>query len=304
MNRRLLSVLAFAFLVALGASVVVYQLISTKIAAMAKTQPANQIWVANRTMEIGALIKDSDIRQADWAGPAPKGILSDPRDILGRGVVATIMEGEPLLDGRLAQRGAGAGLAAVIPPGKRAVAVRVNEVVGVAGFVVPGMRVDVIVSGNPPSGRTNNLGTVSKTVLQNIEVLSAGHNLQKDNEGKPAQATVVNLLVTPDQAEVLSLASNEARIQLVLRNPLDQEVAKTRGTAMGNLFTGDSMPAPRGEPVRRAAPANRVKAAVPVTMPTQRVVVPITVEVITGIKRTETKFAPENRSGAGPEAEK
>ena len=125
----------------------------------------------------------------------------------------------------------------MIPPGMRAVAVRVNEVVGVAGFVVPGMRVDVLISGNKPGG-DNELGTVTKTLLQNLEVLSAGQDYKKDAEGKPIAVQVVNMLVTPEQAEQLSLASNQTAIQLILRNPLDHDVAKTPGTALSYLFTG------------------------------------------------------------------
>ena len=127
-------------------------------------------------------------------------------------------------------------MAATIPPGMRACAVRVNDIVGVAGFVVPGMRVDVIISGIEPGGAAPQCPKV-KTILQNIQVLSAGANIQKDNEGKPIQVPVVNLLVTPEQAEVLSLASNETRIQLVLRNPLDNETAKTPGAGMSSPST-------------------------------------------------------------------
>ena len=151
--------------------------------------------------------------------------------MVGRGVITPIFAKEPIIDSRLAPKGAGGGLAAMIPPGMRAVAVRVNEVVGVAGFVVPGMRVDVLISGNTPGGDSS-LGTLTKTLLQNIEVLSAGQDFKKDAEGKPVSVQVVNLLVTPEQAEQLSLASNQTTIQLVLRNPLDHEVAKTPGTAL------------------------------------------------------------------------
>src|SRR6202030_1199301 len=152
-------------------------------------------------------------------------------DLKGRGVITPIYAKEPLIDSRLAPKGAGGGLASMIPAGMRAVAVRVNEVVGVAGFVVPGMRVDIWIAGNPP-GAQSNAGMVARTLLQNIEVLSAGQNFQKDAEGKPVQVQVVNLLVTPEQAEILSLASNETRIQLVLRNPLDTQTAKTTGVAL------------------------------------------------------------------------
>jgi len=134
--------------------------------------------------------------------------------------------------------------------------VRVDQVVGVAGFVTPGMRVDVIASGTPPGVNDTNEGLVSRIILQNIEVLSAGTDIQKDASGKPQQVQVVNLLVTPEEAETLSLASNQqVRIQLVLRNPLDTKVNKVPATAMSNLFGGPA-PAPvhAGRRERKAAP--------------------------------------------------
>ncbi len=145
----------------------------------------------------------------------------------------------------------------MIPQGMRAVAIRVNEVVGVAGFVIPGMRVDVLISGTPGATNTSAaLGVQSKTMLQNIEVLSAGQDFKKDAEGKPITVQVVNLLVTPEQAEMLSLASRQTTIQLVLRNPLDREVAKTPGTAVALLFRGGNLPADAPSPaVERPAPA-------------------------------------------------
>jgi pilus assembly protein CpaB len=127
----------------------------------------------------------------------------------------------------------------------RACAVKVDEVVNVSGFVTPGMRVDVLISGRPPGQDNSKLGTESRTLLQNIQVLSAGTDYQKDSEGKAKTVQVVNLLVTPEQAELLSLASNQVRIQLVLRNPLDTKVAPVTGTATSNLFAG-----PNAEPTK------------------------------------------------------
>lgn len=297
MNKRLLSVLGFALVISAIASVVLYRLIATKLADSAK--PAtSQVTVASHDLEVGALIKDTDLKLVDWSGPQPKGAIVKPADVVGRGVIAAIYEGEPVLDGRLAPRGAGAGLAATIPVGMRAVAIRVNDIVGVAGFVVPGMRVDVLIAGNPPGGN-GNLGTQTKTLLQNMEVLSAGQNIQKDAEGKPVSVPVVNMLVTPEQAEILSLASNETRIQLILRNPMDNDTAKTPGTAIANLFNGNRglpeaakpspPPKPRLQPVASAAP-KPVAVQVPESA---KVVIPLSVEVITGSSRAETKFKPE-----------
>src|SRR5258708_17112746 len=236
MNKRFLSVLVFALVVSALASLVLYKLISTKLAASAKA-PGSQIVTATRELEIGTLIKDSDVKVVDWSGPAVKGGIASPLEAINRGVIATINEGEPIVDSRLAPRGAGAGLAATIPPGMRAVAVHVNDVVGVAGFVVAGMRVDLLIAGSPPGGGGNS-GIVEKTLLQNIQVLSDGQNIQKDTEGKPVSVPVVTVLVTPEQAEILSLASNETRIQLVLRNPIDKQTSKTPATTAANRFSG------------------------------------------------------------------
>src|SRR5215470_17975732 len=177
MNQRLFSVLIFAFVVSAGASLLLYRLIASRVTANAK-QPTSQVLVAARNLELGTLIRDSDLKMADFSGALPRGALLRKEDVVGRGVVAAIYDGEPIVETRLAAKGAGAGLAATIPAGMRAVAVRTNEVVGVSGFVVPGMRVDVLVAGNPPNAKAD-VGTISKTLLQNIEVLSAGQNFQK-----------------------------------------------------------------------------------------------------------------------------
>jgi pilus assembly protein CpaB len=286
MNRRLTTILFFAFGVAAISSYLVYRVAGNR-GARPKT---TRIIVAARDLEIGTLIRDSDLATTEWVGGLPKGAVLTNKAAVSRGVVSPLYQGEPILESRLAAVGSGAGLAATIRPGMRACAVRVNDVVGVAGFVVPGMRVDVLISGNSP-GVSQAEGPKVKTLLQNIEVLSAGTNIQKDNEGKPVQVPVVNLLVTPEQAEVLSLASNETRIQLVLRNPLDTDTAKTPGTAMARLFSDGSAPAPKpvGVAPRRApAPAPKV-----LENPAPRIYL---IEVLNGSKRSEEKFgAPEHK---------
>jgi pilus assembly protein CpaB len=287
MNQRLFSVLIFAFVVSAGASLLLYRLIASRVTANAK-QPTAQVIVAARTLGLGTLLRDSDLKMGDWSGPLPQGALLRKEDVVGRGVMAAIYDGEPIVENRLAPKGAGAGLAATIPAGMRAVAVKVNDVVGVAGFVVPGMRVDVLISGNPP-GAPASTGMVSKTLLQNIEVLSAGQNFQKDAEGKPVQVQVVNLLVTPEQAEVLNLASNETKIQLVLRNPLDTQTAKTPGIAMGTLFGAAVKPPEAPKAPRRIA--TRVTTMSPVLVEPPRPAAPVMVEVINGTKRVESKFS-------------
>jgi pilus assembly protein CpaB len=288
MNRRLLTILLCALVVSAAASYLVYRIVGKQVAA--RTRPQDQITrvvMAARNVELGSVLTEMDVKTGDWAGPLPNGIALKPESVVGRGVVSALNEGEPIFESRLAAAGSGGGLAATIPPGMRACAVKVNEVVGVAGFVLPGMRVDVLIAGIPP-GIATQVGSKVKTLLQNIQVLSAGANIQKDNEGKPVQVQVVNLLVTPEQAEVLSLAS-ETRIQLILRNPLDTQVTKTPGTAMANLFADPNAPVPvksdRPRVVRpKAPPAEVAKPIAPGFY---------LVEVLNGSKRTEAKFTAE-----------
>jgi pilus assembly protein CpaB len=242
MNRRLVTILLAAFVVAALCSVLVYRLVGMRIAA-AKPQPATRVVAAAADIKIGQLLSAADLTTVQIQGTVPKTAILDAKNAIGRGVISPIFAGEPILDNRLAPVGSGGGLAATIKDGYRAIAVRVDQVVGVAGFVTPGMHVDVLISGVPPNsqgGGGNN--TQVRTVLQNMEVLSAGTDIQKDAEGKPQQVQVVNLLVTPEQAQVLALASNETRIQLVLRNPLDTKETKVQGTAMTNLFSDQAPP--------------------------------------------------------------
>lgn len=285
MNRRLSSILLLAFIVAAIASYLVYRVAGTQMhGPQTATVP---IVVAAHDLPIGTLIKDADLTVGKWVGDLPKGAMPNKEAAIDRGVVSQMYAGEPILDTRLATAGSGGGLAATIQQGMRACAVRVDDVVGVAGFVLPGMRVDVLVSGNSP-GAYASTGPKVKTLLQNIQVLSAGANIQKDAEGKPVQVQVVNLLVTPEQAELLSLASNQTKIQLVLRNPLDTETPKTPGVAMTSIFTDDN-PAPRPAVYKRPAP----KAPAPPPLQMEKPPAPkvYLIEVINGSKHTEEKFS-------------
>ena len=282
MNRRLVTILLAAFVVAALCSVLVYRLVGMRIAAV-KPQPSTRVVAAATDIKIGTVLSAPDLTTVQIMGTVPKTAILDAKNAIGRGVTSSLYAGEPILEDRLAPMGSGGGLAATIKDGMRAIAVRVDQVVGVAGFVTPGMHVDVLISGVPPTnggaaaGAGNN--TQVRTVLQNIEVLSAGTDIQKDAEGKPLQVQVVNLLVTPEQAQVMALASNETRIQLVLRNPLDTKVATVQGTAMTNLFVDQNAPATsKPKLTGRVAP---VKAK-PETF---------TVTVINGNTKTESQFA-------------
>jgi pilus assembly protein CpaB len=292
MNKRFVGVLTFAFLVAAGASLVLYRVLINRPESTKAAQVMAQVALANRDLEVGTVLKEDDIKVSEWPGQIPIGATARTQDLVGRGVTTAIFAKEPIIESRLAAKGAGGGLAAMIPPGMRAVAVRVNEVVGVAGFVVAGMHVDILISGNSP-GASQAMGTQTQTLLQNIEILSAGQDFKKDNEGKPILVQVVNMLVTPTQAEQLSLASNQTTIQLVLRNPLDHEVAKPPGTALHNLFNmGKPMPTQASEASPRPRPAPRPAPVVAQVAPPAPKETPFTMEIISGAAKSEKKFTP------------
>ncbi len=234
MDRRFLTVLGVSLLFALVISSVFYQM--TAHGSSAKRVEATDlkdVVVAARPLSVGTTVKPPDIKLAKVPSAGyPKGAFSKAEEVIDRPVISNILLDEPILEGRLAARGSGLGLAPVIPVGMRAVTVRVNDVTGIAGFVLPGMRVDVLVTGRPPSTD----GTITATALQNMLVLSAGTNIQPDAKGQAIQAATVTLLATPDQAETLTLANNEGRIQLVLRNGSDQTIEKTPGRDISELY--------------------------------------------------------------------
>jgi pilus assembly protein CpaB len=281
MNRKLLTVLLIAFVLAGGCSLLVYRMVGRKVAVSQAAQ-TTRVVAAIADIKLGTILTAANLTTIEIAGAVPKGVLLKPEDAIGRGVMSNLFQGEPIIESRLAPKGSGGGLAASIKQGMRACAVRVDEVVGVAGFVTPGMRVDVLASGDPPNDPNPKLGTKVKTILQNIEVLSAGTDIQKDAEGKPIQVRVVNLLVTPEQAEQLSLASSHAQIQLVLRNPLDTQTAQVETTAMADIFAD-------GPGIANSKRAIHTGARV-----RKPVVRSVSVEVINGGQRSEKKFsAPE-----------
>ena len=275
MNRRVLAILLVAFIIAAACTYLVVRLISNQSAA-AKPPATTLVVAVKSNVKLGAVINADNLTSIEITGTPPKGsiLAKDKNSVVGRGVVSDLYEGEPIIENRLAAIGSGGGLAATIPQGMRACAVKVDEVVNVSGFVTPGMRVDVLISGRPPGQDNAKLGTESRTLLQNIQVLSAGTDYQKDSEGKAKTVQVVNLLVTPEQAELLSLATNQVRIQLVLRNPLDTKIAPVLGTATSNLFSGPNA-APTGKLLhgKKAAPKY------------------ITVVVFNGSKMSTEKFA-------------
>jgi pilus assembly protein CpaB len=278
MDRRFLTVLGVSLVFALVVSSVFYQM-TAHSGSTAKTDVTNQkdLVVATRPLGVGVMVRASDVKVVKMSTEGfPKGGFTKVEDVLERPVISNILLDEPILEGRLAIRGSGLGLAPTIPVGMRAVSVRVNDVAGVAGFVIPGMHVDVLVTGRPPNGE----GDMTSTVLQNITVLSAGQTIQPDARGQAMPAPTVTLLVDPEQAQTLTLAGADGKIQLVLRNSSDSAVEKTMGRYLTELYTGQrpapvkaAAPAPKPKVVVAAAPPPPVAAPAPPPPPDQIVVI-------------------------------
>jgi pilus assembly protein CpaB len=296
MNKRFIGVLMFAFVVATAGGLITYRSLLGRSQPAKAVAPTVKIVLAVKNLEVGSVVKETDVQASDWAGAVPEGATAKVQDVIGRGVLTPIYAKEPVVESRLALRGSGGGLSAMIPHGMRAFTVPVNEVVGVAGFVVPGSHVDLIINGTKPSGDSN-LGTLSRTLFQNLEVLSAGQDFRRDPEGKPLPVTVVNVLVTPEQAEVLSLATNQTSIRMILRNPLDHDIAKTPGSALAYLFTNspkkpldasdDSDKSAR--PARTGQPTMAVHIPPPAPPPLKKEA-PFNMEIISGTAKTQVKF--------------
>ena len=247
---------------------------SSQGGSTASAIPSKPVVVAASDLPLGSELTADDVKVIEWpASSVPADAISDPKEIVGRGLVMPVVQYEPILPLKLASKEAGAGLPPVIPPGLRAVSVRVNEVIGVAGYVVPGTRVDVLTTINPGPQQTT---MTSKVILTDVQVLAAGTKLDNTaDKDKPVPVSVVTLLVNPDEAERLTLASSEGKIQLALRNPLDRSAPATRGVRPAVLL--GSEPATRVVPSPRAAAT--VARALPVEAPQA------TVEIIRGDKR-------------------
>jgi len=230
--------------------------------------------VAAADLDIGAEIGRDDIRIIQWPATAvPTDAIGSADEVIGRGLIVPVVQNEPILPAKLASKEAGAGLPPAIPPGLRAVSVRVNEVIGVAGYVLPGTHVDVVVTVSPTQQQTD---MTSKVILTNVLVLAAGTKIERaTDKDKPMPVSVVTLLVNPEEAERLTLASSEGKIQLALRNPLDRETPATRGIRPAALLGA----APITE---RALKPRVTQTAKAVIVPAPE---PATVEIIRGDKR-------------------
>ena len=256
------------------------------------TIPTRHVIVAAADLDIGAELRQEDLRVVEWpANGVPKDAFSDTAEVIGRGIIYPVIENEPILPNKLASKEAGAGLPPAIPPGLRAVSVRVNEVIGVAGYVLPGTRVDVVATVSPTDQKAD---MTSKVILTNVQVLAAGTKIERETDkDKPKAVSVVTLLVNPDEAERLTLASSEGKIQLALRNPLDTAIISTTGVRQSALL-GMAPVVRRAVAVhpRGAAAATTTAAPAPAPAPVPEA---HTVEVIRGDKRAREAVRQEQQ---------
>jgi len=281
-QHRTLIVLAVAVIAAGVAAYGVY--------AAIQNMPVREVEVASvpvvvaaRPVPVGARLTTDDMRVAAWPARNPvPGAFTDPRQAADRGVIETLAENEPVTVYKVAGPESGSGLPPVIPEGMRAITIRVNEVVGVAGFVMPGTRVDVVLSVDNP-GAAHGQEPMARTVLSNVLVLTAGtrYDQQEGRNGEPQRSSVVTLAVLPEDAERIALASVQGSLSLALRNPADAEPTKTPGMKLSVLMRG-----PGGQPIIEQRP-NRIFAV----RPREPVVPPpppvYRVEAIRAAKRTE-----------------
>ncbi len=284
MNRtRLLMIGVLALALGFLASVYVYRNLQSR--AGAGSESGVDVIVAADDLQVGARVEEHDIKIIKIPGAdLPPGAPRRRSEVLGHGVIVPISKGEFILPNRLAGENAGSGLPSLIPPGMRAVSVRVNEVVSVAGFVTPGTRVDVLLTGTPAGGEQQ-----TTTVLQNVAVLASGHTLERTATGEAQTTAVITLLVSPDDAQRLTLASSEGHIQLALRNPLDTKQDEVPSSNSRGLYRGVATPAP--QPVVHHTAIKRVTPAPPASTG-------VSVEVYQGDKKVETVKCSEENCGS------
>jgi pilus assembly protein CpaB len=292
MLGRLLLVATASLALACGIAFVFYRITGGQSAAV-KTK-TKRVVVANAELAVGTRVRTEDLRVVSVPESlAPQSTFEKTDEIKDRVVTNLVLKDEPLVSSRLAAPGTAPGLAPMIPPGYRAVSVRVNDVIGVAGFIQPGMRVDVLASGHAP----NTDDTMTRTVLQNVVVLSAGQVLTPEAKGGVINAQVVTLQVRPEEAEILMLTSGEGRIQLILRNSADVSVASTPGVHLKAIYNASAPETGSAAPrrlERSTGTAKSTVAAGPAVAAPAAVQKPRTIEVIRGTTRTEVSAPTES----------
>ena len=288
-QRRLAIMLALALTSGLLAGYLALTFLQRQGArpAAAAEAPRGKVVVAVKDMPLGTILRSEDVRVIDWPDKAvPAGFSAAASEVVGRGLITAVAANEPLLSSKLASKEEGGGLPIVIPEGMRGVSVKVNEVIGVAGFIQAQRSVDVLVTISPPEEEGELKTPITKVILQNVRVLAVGQTIQPDAEGKPQTVAVITLLVTPADAEKLTLAASEGRIQLALRNTLDLGEVETRGVRTASML-GRTVQAPATE--RRTV---RVRAPQRSEGPARPAEGGIVVETLRGGQRTLQTFSP------------
>jgi pilus assembly protein CpaB len=286
-----------AIIAGLGAALLITRYLERRTVTVAT--PTARIVVAAMDLPLATRIRVEQVRLTDWPITGiPPGAMRDVRDAVDRILTSRLLEGEPILPGKLAAKDAGNGLAALIPSNMRAVAVRVDDVVGVAGFIHPDDRVDVIVTLHPT--KPADAEPVSKVILQNVKVLAVGKELEvsERNRSQANPTTVATLLVNPEESEKLALAANEGRILLTLRSWTDNQAVLTEGTNPTGLLA-DSSTKPREQvqvvnPVKRG-PRREAAPAAPPPPVAQAAPKKDTVEILRGDRFEERKFEAKDK---------
>jgi pilus assembly protein CpaB len=276
MNKnRLVIGLVIAVVIAFVLSTFVYRVF--KQASIVHPAATTQhIVVAAAPLQLGTRLDGNNTKLVDWpSNLGVAGMLTRIEDVNNRALITPVAQNEPIMEAKLASQQSGAGLSATIPEGMRALSVSVNEVVGVAGFVIPGTMVDVLVTGTVP-GAASAGGTVTRTILENVRVLAAGQKIEQDRDGKPQTVPVITLLVNPEDASKLTMAANQGKLQLALRNTIDTKVVSPAPVLQATLF-GGALPAP---PVKHSGTSKAPPPPPP----------PYVIEVITGNKRENKSF--------------
>jgi len=276
-TNRLLVGLVIALVVAFLLSSFVYKQFQ-KVSTVKPTTEGEPLVVAAVPLQVGARLDNSNTRVIQWpANQKLAGMHARVDEVMNRAIITPLAENEPVLESKLAPKEAGAGLSATIPEGMRALSVGVNDVVSVAGFVIPGTSVDVLVTGRAVGGGAGS-DNITRTILENVRVLAAGQKIEQDRDGKPQTVAVITLLVSPDDATKLAMASTEGKIQLTLRNTVDTKKIEPKAVMQAALFSAS------GAVTQPDRPKFSGKKSAPAPPP------PYVIEVITGNKRENKSF--------------
>jgi pilus assembly protein CpaB len=280
-TNRLLIGLVIALVVAFLLSSFVYK--QFQKASIIKPTSTQSLVVAAVPLQLGTRLDSSNVRVIQWpANQSVAGMYTRVEDVANRAIITPLAENEPVLEAKLSPKESGAGMPSTIPEGMRALSIAVNEVIGVAGFVIPGTTVDVLVTGRVLGATSGGGANITRTILENIRVLASGQKIEPDREGKPQTVAVITLLVSPDDATKLTMASMQGKIQLALRNTIDTKKNDPKAVMDASLFSPEGAVA---KPMRTPGKKSTGPPAAPA---------PYVIEVITGNKRENKSFPSSN----------